>query len=338
MNKRILFTKINTAELVSIPEDVLGDGEVCVETVFSAVSCGTERANIIGDLNINAAEPEPKKVCFPRGLGYSSSGIVRKVGKDVSSVSAGDKVCMLDSFHKKYNTLPENNVIKIPGDVSLEEAAFSRIATFPMAALRKTRVEIGESMLVMGQGTLGQIAVMLSKAAGAAPVIAADPVPERRQSALLMGADYALDPMLPDFSETVKNITDGGVNCVIEVTGKGEGFNEALNCIAKFGRIALLGCTRDKNFTVDYYRKIHYPGITVVGAHTNARPVYESYPGYFTQRDDAKVFLELLNFDRISLKDFISEPVSPSDCQSVYTCLINDPDFPPYTLFDWRNI
>ena len=140
------------------------------------------------------------------------------------------------------------------------------------------------------------------------------------------------------FSETVKNITDGGVNCVIEVTGKGEGFNEALDCIAKFGRIALLGCTRDKNFTVDYYRKIHYPGITVVGAHTNARPVYESYPGYFTQRDDAKVFLELLNFGRISLKDFISEPVSPSDCQSVYTCLINDPDFPPYTLFDWRNI
>lgn len=335
--KQIVFTKKDTAELLEKEVEPLRDNHVLIKTLFSAISCGTERANITGDLNISPTSPTLAESLFPRTLGYSSSGIVMQVGKNVTSVKEGDRVASIWTQHKNYNTIPEENVIKIPSEkVSFEEAAFGNIAAFPLAAVRKTMLEIGESMLVMGQGTLGQLAVMFAKAAGAVPVIAADPVKERRDAALKMGADFALDPTEVGFAERVKSLTDGGANCIIEVTGRGEGLDMALDCAARFARVALLGCTRDKNFTIDYYRKIHFPGITIVGAHTRARPKNDSRPGFFTEQDDVKAFLKLCEAGRINFKDKIADPVSPADCTKVYTRLVNDPDFPPYTVFDWR--
>lgn len=106
--------------------------------------------------------------------------------------------------------------------------------------------------------------------------------------------------------------------------------------MAKFGRVALLGCTRDKNFTIDYYRKVHFPGITLIGAHTLARPEIESYPGYFTHRDDIETVLKLLSYKRLSLKDMVKETHRPEDCTEVYTRLVNDKNFPVVVQFDWR--
>ena len=131
----------------------------------------------------------------------------------------------------------------------------SFISTFPMAAIRKTRLEMGESAIVMGLGILGMIGVKLLRAAGAVPIIAADPNPKRREIALKNGADFAFDPLCEDFADKVKSVTGGGVNVAIEVTGVGAGFNEALDCMAKFGRVALLGCTRSSDFTVVVTKK-----------------------------------------------------------------------------------
>ncbi len=339
-NKKIVFTKVNTAELLSDQVREPKDTEVVVETVFSTISCGTERANIIGDANVSIYSDENSPVIFPRyGGGYSSAGVVIAKGAAVKTVEIGDRVAMSWSKHHKINVVQERNVVKIEDDgISFQEAAICHIGTFPMAALRKTRLEIGESMMVMGLGILGLLAVQFAHAAGAVPVIAVDPVAERRQMALQFGADYALDPFDEKFAETVKKITGGGVNTAIEVTGVGAGLNQCLDCMAKFGRIALLGCTRDKNFTVDYYRKVHGPGITIVGAHTLARPQEESYPGFFTQRDDIKTILKLCGAGRINLKDMVGEVHSPADCSDVYTRLINERNFPIVVQFDWRSL
>ena len=146
----------------------------------------------------------------------------------------------------------------------------------------------------MGLGLLGQLAVKLLRASGACPIIAVDFVAERRAEALANGADYVFDPNEDGFAEKIKEITGGGVNVAIEVTGVGQGLDLALDCMARFGRVALLGCTRDKNFTIDYYRKVHCPGITLIGAHTMARPLYESHAGLFTHCDDIKAVFKLI--------------------------------------------
>lgn len=334
--KQIVFTEKNKAELLTVDVNEPAPNEVMVETMVSTISCGTERANITGDPNINALGASG--VVFPRTSGYNSAGIVVKKGSDVKNIDIGDRVVVYFGQHKKYNVVPEENVVKIDDDsISFETGAMSFISTFPMAAIRKTRLEMGESAIVMGLGILGMIAVKLLRAAGAVPIIAADPNPKRREVALKNGADYAFDPLSADFADKVKNVTGGGVNVAIEVTGVGAGFNEALDCMAKFGRVALLGCTRNSDFTVDYYKKIHAPGITVIGAHTIARPNIESHPGWFTHRDDIKAVLKLCVGDRLCLENLIGETHLPTECSEVYNRLIFDKDFPVVVQFDWSD-
>lgn len=334
-NKQIIFTKVNTAELLEVPLREPLDFEVMVKTEFSTISPGTEKANITGDPNVGVGTPS---VVFPRTAGYSSAGTVIKKGAGVRSVEIGDKVVVYWGKHCRYNTVPEQNVVKIPEGVGMQEAAVSFIATFPLAAIRKTRCEIGEPAVVMGQGLLGQLAVKLLRAAGAMPVVAVDPIAERRAEALAYGADYVFDPFEENFAEKVKKVTGGGAKVAIEVTGVGAGFDGVLDCMARFGRVALLGCTRDKNFTIDYYRKIHFPGITVIGAHTEARPDGESHPGWFTHRDDISVALGLCAGGRLDIKEMIKEIHSPGNCFEVFKRLAEDKKFPAIVQFDWSEL
>ena len=241
--------------------------------------------------------------------------------------------------HTKYSLVNESKAIKIPDEISFEEAAMSVIATFPEAGLRKTRPEFGESAIVMGLGLLGQLAVQFCRAAGCAPVIAVDPIAERRAYAEKMGADYTFDPFAPDFVENVKKVTDGkGVNVAVEVTGNGKALDQVLDCMARFGRVSLLGCTRNSDFTIDYYRKIHFPGITLVGAHTAARPDRESAPGYWCYDDDLYAIFKLLKGGRLHFKDMIAETHLPEEAPEVYTRLVNEKNFPLVVQFDWTKM
>lgn len=333
--KQITFTAPGVAELLDREIPAPAKDEVQVKLAFSTVSSGTERSNLIGDPNVN---PNAQgAVVFPKALGYSSSGIVEAVGENVSEFKVGDRVAMSWTVHRSYINLNKNSVYKLPDNVSFEDGALLHISIFPLAAIRKCRLEIGESAIVMGMGVLGLVAIPLLKAAGAVPVIAVDPVPEKRKKALSVGADYALDPFDPDFAKKAKELTNGGAKVGIEVTGIGAGLDGILDCMARFGRVALLGCTRNKDFTIDYYRKVHGPGITLVGAHTQARPYCESRDGWWTQKDDIATTLKLTEMGRIKLSDMIDEVHSPVEASEVYTRLANEKSF-PLVQFDWRKI
>lgn len=333
-SKNIVFVKANRAELVTEYVRTPGSGEILVKLCVSSISSGTERANLMGSKTIAWNQKELKEAVFPRRGGYSSSGIVEKIGDGVTKFKVGDRVALWWSTHNQYVTISEKKACKIDG-VSFEDAALFHIATFPLAAIRKCRLEIGESAIVMGQGILGIIAVQLLKTAGAVPVIAVDPDPAKREKALKCGADYAFDPYEADFAEKVKEVTNGGANVGIEVTGIGAGLDGILDCMALKGRVALLGCTRNSDFTIDYYRKVHGPGITLIGAHTAARPKTESYGGWWTQVDDMFTLKKLTEMGRIKLSDIIDETHSPNTASEVYTRLATDKTF-PLVQFDWR--
>lgn len=326
-----------------------GPGQVRARLVRSTVSSGTERANVTGCNVVSIWDPPDAPVVWPRQSGYSSSGVVDAVGEGVESVKPGDRVAMSWTLHSEYVAVPEDRVYKLPDEVSFEAGALAHISTFPMAAIRKCGLELGESAIVMGQGILGQLAVMLLKCAGATPVVAADPIPERREAALGLGADLAVDPTAPDFREKVlaacpledRGIYTGesacGVKVAIEVTGMGAGLNSVLDVMAPMGRVALLGCTRSSDFSVDYYHKVHGRGVALFGAHTWARPSNESAKGLFTHRDDAKTFLNLLALGRMSVDGFVADVRSPAECGEVYARLANGGAFPT-TQFDWTRL
>ena len=82
--KQIVFTEKNKAELLTVDVNEPAPNEVMVETMVSTISCGTERANITGDPNVNAYGGS--EVVFPRTSGYNSAGVVVKKGSNVKSV------------------------------------------------------------------------------------------------------------------------------------------------------------------------------------------------------------------------------------------------------------
>ena len=93
----------------------------------------------------------------------------------------------------------------------------------------------------------------------------------------------------------------------------------------------------NKEFTIDYYRKVHGPGITLIGAHTMARPDKESHGGWWTKDDDIAALIKLTEMGRINLSALIDEVHSPAEAPEVFHRLAFDKTF-PLTLLDWREL
>lgn len=331
--KGIVFVSKYTAELCEMEDRMPKDNEIRVSLSYSAVSAGTERALITA----NEDGDETSRFGFPSYSGYSGSGIVTHVGENAGEFKPGDRVMVHGAGHKQYATRDKKEAVKLPDYVGLDEAAFTIIAGFSLAAVRKAHVELGHNCLVAGLGLLGLFSVQYLKLCGALNVIASDFNPERRALAKKFGADFVLDPSAPDYNERIMQITNGkGADSVIEVTGNAKALTQCLKCTARFGRVILLGCTR-RLTEVDFYHDVHRPGIELIGAHSGARPVLESQPGNWTEMDDCRVTLSYLSQKRLDFHDMISEIHSPNDAGEVYKRL-SDNKFPIGVLFDWSKI
>ena len=120
--KRIEFIAPNTAALCDTPKIEPQAGQVCVRMCYTAISAGTERANLIGEENVSGVRTR-KPSGFPRLVGYSGSGFVESVGDGVTSIKPGDRVMTYWGKHSTWNTLGEKRVIPLPDNVPLDEAA-----------------------------------------------------------------------------------------------------------------------------------------------------------------------------------------------------------------------
>ena len=87
----------------------------------------------------------------------------------------------------------------------------------------------------------------------------------------------------------------------------------------------------------NYYRKVHGPGLTLIGAHTFARPYAESSPGWWSQHDDINALKNLTKMGRINLSQIIDETLSPEKANEIYTKLAFEKTF-PLIQFDWRSL
>lgn len=328
--KTITFTEPRCAQLLDQETKPLEARHVMVKMEYTVISGGTERANITAMPNTGSR--------FPKFPGYCGVGIVAEVGSEVTSVAVGDRVLAYHGRHAEYCTIPEAKVTKVTQE-SLDslEAAFVVIASMGLGGVRKLEFEMGESAMVMGLGLLGMFATQFLRLSGAYPLIVADLNPARRQLALELGADYALDPSEEGFIEKVKALTDGkGVRAIVEVTGNAKALQQALGCVTRQGRISLLGCTRISDCPIDFYKQVHVPGIKLIGAHNFVRPLYESQPHLWTHQDDCKTILALLAAGRIQVRPLVSRVVKPQQAPEIYTQLCDDPLFPMGTVFDWR--
>ena len=331
--KVIRFESKGQAVLADFELRAPGPGEVLIENEFSAVSAGTERANLLGLPNTCTTDG------FPFIPGYSAVGRVAAVGDGVEGLQLGDLVVNNWSGHRSHAVKKASGLVKVAAGVQPLEASFAVIASFAFLGVRKLRVEIGESVMVAGLGILGVFAVQIAGRCGGQPVLAADFDPKRRELASRLGVDLALSPDDPDFKQKVMAVTDGkGVNAVVEVTGAAAALQQALEYIAFGGRVSLLGCTRVSDAPIDYYKYVHRRGITMVGSHTHTRPLVESAPGQWTEQDDYRTFMKLVAAKKLHVLPVISEIASPAEAPAVYARLAEASQPPLGIVFDWRTL
>jgi len=344
----IVFEAVGKAVLKSFPVPSPKAGEVLLENDYTVVSAGTERANLMNMPNTGPSgtpdfsslqAPDPAKK-FPFHPGYCGVGRVIAVGEGVESVKTGTRVLACWSGHRSHAIQPAAALTEI-GDDRIEslDAAFVVIAAMGLQGVRKLRLEIGESAMIVGLGLLGVFALQTAALSGAIPVIVSDFDKRRRDLALALGADYAFSPDEERLPERIREITHGkGADGVVEATGSANALRQALTYVAREGRVSLLGCTRVSDAPIDFYQCVHQRGVSLIGAHTMVRPRHESRPGYWTEKDDYRTLLMLIAAKKLKVRPIISEIVSPEEAPDVYARLAAAGTPPLGIVFDWRKV
>ena len=170
-----------------------------------------------------------------------------------------------DGGNAEYIAVPERNLLRLPDKLSFLAGAISTDAFGTLcSACRKLGINGLSTVGVWGLGPMGSAGVLAAKALGGR-VVALDPIAERREFALKMGADLVLDPSLPTAREQIMDFTGGtGLNAAIDCSGNGAAQNMALDVAAAFGKVALVGESRE--LTIRPSEQLIRKQVTVMGS------------------------------------------------------------------------
>ena len=219
MKQVIQNFKTGELSVGDVPPPALRAGGVLVRTVSSLISAGTERGTVsVGQSSlVGKARQRPdlvKQVIDNvrregvaatmqkvktrleslKPLGYSSAGIVAAVGEGVDDLRVGDRVACAGAgyaSHAEVVFVPRNLCAKIPDGVSFDDASYTTLGAIAMQGVRQADVRLGESVVVIGLGLLGQITVQLLRASGCR-VAGIDLDARAVERARTSGADLAL--------------------------------------------------------------------------------------------------------------------------------------------------
>jgi predicted dehydrogenase/threonine dehydrogenase-like Zn-dependent dehydrogenase len=267
-------------------------------------------------------------------LGYSSAGRVIEVGPGVDELALKDRVACIgfeSASHAEVVFTPKNLCVKIPGNVSFEEASFSALGAIALHGIRTGRPQIGERAVVIGLGLLGQIAIQILKASGL-KVMGADIDKQKVKLANDLGADQVVTIGIDDAARKARSFTNGigaDIVYIFASTYSNQPIELAGEIARDRGRVVVVG-----EITVNVPRKIYYekelklfisrsfgPGIY--------DPQYEKkgtdYPISYvrwTEKRNAEEFLMLVSEKLVKLESLITHRFKIQDALTAYDMIL----------------
>jgi L-iditol 2-dehydrogenase len=296
-----VFRGPNELKLEEIKKPEINENEVLVKVNASAV-CGTD-VRIFGG-------KKTKGVRTPSVIGHELVGTIVEVGSQVKDFFEGDRVGVMpvipcrkcyyclngrenvcanrtaigyeyDGGFAEYVRIPSaaleaGNLVKIPDQLSFEQAVIAEPLACCINGQRKANVKMGDVVVVIGGGPIGLMHVQLSKIAGAKSVILSEPIGHRREKALLAGADFAINPEVESLQDLVLSETDGlGADVVLMAIGVSFLVNSSANLLKKGGTLNLFaGFTNGVMSEIDP-NVIHYNEININGTSALTRTDYQ---------------------------------------------------------------
>ena len=141
----------------------------------------------------------------------------------------------------EYSIVPVSQAYILPKDYSLRNASFAEPLSCCIHGIDQANIKHGDSVVIVGAGTIGLIMLQLVKLSGAAKIIVVEPVLSKREMALNIGADYAFDSNDNETRNIIKDLTGGGADVVIECVGNSKAAQSSLNFPKKGGSIVVFG-------------------------------------------------------------------------------------------------
>ncbi len=349
--------------LVEVASPRAPSNGIMVETRASLISAGTER--MIVDLAkkslLAKAKERPdlvKKVLdkgkregwlttfdavrtkldSPIPLGYSLAGRVEEVGRSVTGFSVGDRVACAGAGyanHAELNAVPKNLAVHVPDNVTDEEASFVTVGAIGLQGVRLVKPELGDVVVVIGLGLIGQMVVSLLAAHGC-KVVGVDIDPEKVKLALTRGATHGGVSGTDDIVEVVRAASKGygADSVVITASSKDNGPLALAGDIARDrARISVVGL-----LPLEIPRKAYYEKeLSVVVSRSYGPGRYDSdyeergidYPiGYvrWTERRNLEAVLYAIGSGRLDVKSLITHRFRFEDALDAYALITGEGD------------
>jgi 2-desacetyl-2-hydroxyethyl bacteriochlorophyllide A dehydrogenase len=307
--RRVVFTGKQQASLETFSLPKPGRGEVRVRINLSLMSTGTE--NIVFNRLFDPGTHWDEWVKYPFYPGYTAVGTVESTGADVTGLKPGTRVACRCG-HQSHTNYPQERCYPVPEQLPLEEAVWYALAKIALHAALASDLRLGDRVLVIGAGPIGQMAVRWARAAGAQAITVVDPVEGRLELARGGGATSTLSRPIAEAREAVLAANGGKLpRVVIDSTGHAQVFAAALGFAEDFGTIVILGDTGSpahQFLTPDVIRR----GLKIVGVHD----------GHNNERWNEKtmtgLFFALLSDGRFSAQGLVSHRFKPEDCAEAY--------------------
>jgi 2-desacetyl-2-hydroxyethyl bacteriochlorophyllide A dehydrogenase len=328
----IVFTGPRQVELVETEVPEPGRRQFTIQTLVTLMSIGTEVICYRG-------ESDPGThwhgwVKHPFYPGYSCVGRIIKIGEEVTDFCEGDRIYCSSSHRQFTNISAETgNLVKVPDDISDEEAAWCTLATITQTGVRQAEPVMGDTAAVIGLGPLGQLITQYLRVMGLREVLAIDAIQARLDIALDHGATAAFCGSAADVQDFILEHTNGMLaDIVFDVTGHYAVFPMALPLARRFGKVILQG---DSPYPSKQYltHDVLTRQLQVIGTHNqNLPPQY----AYWTAKRQAQLFLLYVQRQQMRVADLITHRFAPTKAAEVYASLEQDRGSTVGVIFDWR--
>ena len=214
----------------------------------------------------------PFVVQAPMVLGHEASGVVVEVGKGVTNLKKGDRVCMepgipdptsvesrlgmynLDPKVRFWGTPPVHGVLrptvvhpaaftfKLPDTISFAEGAMVEPLAVGMHAANKAQIKPGDIAVMSGAGPIGMVTALAALAGGCSRVVMSDVIDEKLELAATLGPITPVNIKRENLTDVVNRITDGvGADLLFEASGNARAVETAFEPVRPGGRVVLIG-------------------------------------------------------------------------------------------------
>lgn len=329
----VVFTAKDVVEVRREPVGPVGAKDVLVQTHCSLISAGTE--GICLGRRFAPGTHWDHWVKYPFFPGYSSVGTILQMGDGVCGLTVGQRVATR-AGHRQFAAVAASSVYPIPDALSDESACWVAFGTIVQHGVRRPKIELGETVVVIGLGMLGQIAVQLARVCGAGEVIAIDTAPLRVEMARAHGATQVLQMGVDEAAGPVDEITGGlGADVVFDVTGHAPVFASALHLLRRFGRLVLLGDTGNPGeqcLGPDVINK----DLQILGAHDKNPPGESSDFAQWSRREMISLFFKLIERGQVRVDDLITHAYEAQNAPMAYRMLQTNRAEAMGVLLDFR--